>query len=521
MKVFTIKLILSRSNPQQIRELQIEEDRTIANLQEAAAAVFLDEPGKCKSMTFKIDEHSVSPDLSLKDVLDSGSFAQIHLNLRNDPPCDLFLEVLEISDSSDFQVPRITRFRPDCVPASSIAYFVDEAEANHQSLLEKMNRSLIRLFCPGSVAPEFCKAISISLSRILQSHTVAELKGLADRFQLDYYSGQRKADLVSTLCCDMNQDRYWTGVLSSLTYSEYQVMNTLCITGNLPDPSVDFWDVLPQLSARSLIAHDYSGVTRIAKEFMEFYERWLETNNEHDFLLNLCYRTVLKAASKLYGFVDQTLAEELILHCYPEVCQKTDLSALWNMGKIVQTSDLKKLNGSTLYNPEDFRRAETDELYSHFLLRNRLHYTPDRSMLENVARYGYRLDCEIENEYRRLLLKHHCASYLISYSASEVAHLTYYAYPTDEIIQFCVERLRIKSTDPAVKGISDFLTKHKKDFRLLPLSGLTEAEFDTFQKQAKRKAAVAVAAKKQHIYPNDPCPCGSGKKYKVCCGRRS
>lgn len=23
------------------------------------------------------------------------------------------------------------------------------------------------------------------------------------------------------------------------------------------------------------------------------------------------------------------------------------------------------------------------------------------------------------------------------------------------------------------------------------------------------------------IYPNDPCPCGSGKKYKQCCGRKA
>ena len=23
------------------------------------------------------------------------------------------------------------------------------------------------------------------------------------------------------------------------------------------------------------------------------------------------------------------------------------------------------------------------------------------------------------------------------------------------------------------------------------------------------------------IYPNDPCPCGSGKKYKKCCGRNA
>ncbi|MFR2486445.1 MAG: SEC-C metal-binding domain-containing protein, partial [Hungatella sp.] len=24
----------------------------------------------------------------------------------------------------------------------------------------------------------------------------------------------------------------------------------------------------------------------------------------------------------------------------------------------------------------------------------------------------------------------------------------------------------------------------------------------------------------QKIYPNDPCPCGSGKKYKKCCGKK-
>jgi len=23
----------------------------------------------------------------------------------------------------------------------------------------------------------------------------------------------------------------------------------------------------------------------------------------------------------------------------------------------------------------------------------------------------------------------------------------------------------------------------------------------------------------EKVYPNDPCPCGSGKKYKKCCGR--
>lgn len=36
---------------------------------------------------------------------------------------------------------------------------------------------------------------------------------------------------------------------------------------------------------------------------------------------------------------------------------------------------------------------------------------------------------------------------------------------------------------------------------------------DSVQKGPKKRADAK-------IYPNDPCPCGSGKKYKHCCGRK-
>lgn len=35
-------------------------------------------------------------------------------------------------------------------------------------------------------------------------------------------------------------------------------------------------------------------------------------------------------------------------------------------------------------------------------------------------------------------------------------------------------------------------------------------------KEQKRSTTIVKEAK---IYPNDPCPCGSGKKYKKCCGK--
>ena len=45
--------------------------------------------------------------------------------------------------------------------------------------------------------------------------------------------------------------------------------------------------------------------------------------------------------------------------------------------------------------------------------------------------------------------------------------------------------------------------------------------FDEEKQQAlyKEQKSSTTIRKEQRIYPNDPCPCGSGKKYKKCCGR--
>lgn len=46
----------------------------------------------------------------------------------------------------------------------------------------------------------------------------------------------------------------------------------------------------------------------------------------------------------------------------------------------------------------------------------------------------------------------------------------------------------------------------------------TEEKQKELYKEQKRSTTVVNEAK---IYPNDPCPCGSGKKYKKCCGKKS
>lgn len=45
---------------------------------------------------------------------------------------------------------------------------------------------------------------------------------------------------------------------------------------------------------------------------------------------------------------------------------------------------------------------------------------------------------------------------------------------------------------------------------------LTEERRKELYKEQKLSTTVRKEAK---VYPNDPCPCGSGKKYKKCCGK--
>ena len=56
------------------------------------------------------------------------------------------------------------------------------------------------------------------------------------------------------------------------------------------------------------------------------------------------------------------------------------------------------------------------------------------------------------------------------------------------------------------------------------LYGLPEWEpiFDEDKRKAlyREQKSSTTIVKPDKVYPNDPCPCGSGKKYKKCCGKK-
>ena len=43
---------------------------------------------------------------------------------------------------------------------------------------------------------------------------------------------------------------------------------------------------------------------------------------------------------------------------------------------------------------------------------------------------------------------------------------------------------------------------------------------ETRKRLYKEQKSSTTIVKEDKVYPNDPCPCGSGKKYKKCCGKK-
>ena len=82
-----------------------------------------------------------------------------------------------------------------------------------------------------------------------------------------------------------------------------------------------------------------------------------------------------------------------------------------------------------------------------------------------------------------------------------------------------------EDTEVSLKFDKELLYKNMVAAEADWLYGLEEWEpiFDEekrkeLYKEQKRSTTIV---KEARVYPNDPCPCGSGKKYKKCCGKNA
>ena len=92
-----------------------------------------------------------------------------------------------------------------------------------------------------------------------------------------------------------------------------------------------------------------------------------------------------------------------------------------------------------------------------------------------------------------------------------------YENPIDTMAEDTVVKIEI---DPEKLYYNMVEAKASWLYELPQWSEILSAETRT-ELYKKQKASGTVRREGHKIYPNDPCPCGSGKKYKKCCGKNA
>ncbi|ETI69879.1 SEC-C metal-binding domain-containing protein [Neobacillus vireti] len=95
-------------------------------------------------------------------------------------------------------------------------------------------------------------------------------------------------------------------------------------------------------------------------------------------------------------------------------------------------------------------------------------------------------------------------------------------HPPSQLLQYIQTKLTFESLE-AIQRLMDDLVLLMNNTRKWYLKGYTSVELSAHEKKAllpspNKKGEVISLQTRQKIGRNDPCPCGSGKKFKKCCG---
>ncbi len=77
------------------------------------------------------------------------------------------------------------------------------------------------------------------------------------------------------------------------------------------------------------------------------------------------------------------------------------------------------------------------------------------------------------------------------------------------------------SDDPALRPFKEPVTQEKREKLIAGMIAGVKALYDMFWGERQAFARSDLMERQEKVGRNDPCPCGSGKKFKKCCGQKS
>ncbi|MFS0784554.1 SEC-C metal-binding domain-containing protein [Bacillus sp. 1P06AnD] len=218
---------------------------------------------------------------------------------------------------------------------------------------------------------------------------------------------------------------------------------------------------------------------------------------------------LLFAIARNYGMVEADVMKEMIRRC-----SGLDLEDTWLVAYVDHLSDYyNAFERKDEYFVSD-QVSDPDRLWSQLQQREELPYheltqddmfkmnrhemiehTPQVQELQNFIRNSYELEPGLIEELIQ--------EALIKIQNDE---------PLSDVVGFFAQYMDFPSSDD-VQTFAAYLINVMNHTRLWVLKGHAPVEL------APAKQGTAPQAKSDKVGRNEPCPCGSGKKYKKCCGK--
>lgn len=398
----------------------------------------------------------------------------------------------------------------------------------------------------------------LSVMLLLMHDTKDALLALADELDLLHYKTLNKENLAEKIRDEILKPEVMEKAMALLSDEEMQAFETAVDKENGFYPEQETLEKLytaQELYYLAIYSDDYVQVPyEVISVYHSINTPEFQEKRRKTYWLYHCLLWV----DMLYGSAPVKILCRLMEKCAKRKIGRKEIEALWS--NIFEKQNPCVLRGEKVISKEALR----DNLYLKIeeTQAEKDFYLPDPQELIEYTEHGYPVS---DPYYNRLKL---CLTEVKGVDAESIEetmrelfmHISVGAMPSD-IIDILEEKNVVFPSDEALQELVFLLMTVHNNTRMLSnrgwkpnelrerMSPLAKGKRTTIVPMSSEAASILEEASdqlekmgvvidfdqmaaemsgmpetstqgKKKIYPNDPCPCGSGKKYKNCCGRK-
>lgn len=365
-----------------------------------------------------------------------------------------------------------------------------------------------------------------SLKEILQDYKKTDLAEISQLHRLHGYSKYTKDRLLDFLCKELLSKEVMRRYLIFAGDKEIELLegkeNMISC-----DVEEDAYDYILEGGYAGFCPGLLHSFVYVPQEVRDAYKRYTDKEWKEQREKSLRFLTYLNAAVQLYGVCPAEKALELYRRDTGERKEYYDLLRF----EMEAPSGKKRfvLQGDQLILEELIE----DDCYMNLLeaQKSKTFYEPTRREIECLGKEGSFLF----NRSQNLLKKYFIREGEESEEAEELCRTIEYIIRTGGTMKNILDYLgecfinfeEVADDIQEMNRLIGLLQDVWNNTRMVVNRGHTPAELAAISaadSAGSRKGGKVISfpetKKKKKVYPNDLCPCGSGKKYKNCCGKR-